>query len=50
MIGRLFDLVAFQCSLVALRGVGADASEEMLWQTFLGALVEQYGFERACYV
>ena len=27
----LGDLIAFQCVLVALRGVGAEASEEMLW-------------------
>src|SRR5208283_659400 len=46
---RLSDLIAFQCVLVALRGAGLDASEEMLWQTFLSALVMQYGFARACY-
>ena len=46
---RLSDLIAFQCVLVALRGAGVDASEEMLWQTFLSALVQQYGFARACY-
>ena len=45
----LGDLIAFQCALVALRGVGAEASEEMLWQTLLGALVEQYGFGRVWY-
>ncbi len=32
---RLSDLIAFQCVLVALRGASPDASEEMLWQTFL---------------
>ena len=42
----LSDLIGFQCALVALRGVGAEASEEMLWQTLLAALVEQYGFGR----
>jgi signal transduction histidine kinase/ActR/RegA family two-component response regulator len=46
---RLSDLIAFQCALVALRGVGAEASEEMLWQTLLAALVEQYGFRRVWY-
>jgi signal transduction histidine kinase/CheY-like chemotaxis protein len=45
----LGDLIAFQCALVALRGVGAEASEEMLWQTLLAALVEQYGFGRVWY-
>jgi signal transduction histidine kinase/ActR/RegA family two-component response regulator len=45
----LSDLIAFQCALVSLRGVGAEASEEMLWQTFLASLVEQYGFEQALY-
>ena len=46
---RLSDLIGFQCALVALRGAGAEASEEMLWQTLLAALVEQYGFQRAWY-
>jgi signal transduction histidine kinase len=46
---RLSDLIAFQCVLVALRGAGTDATEEMLWQTFLCALVLQYGFARAWY-
>jgi len=46
---KLSDLIAFQCVLVALRGVGAEASEEMLWQTLLAALVEQYGFRRVWY-
>ncbi len=41
---KLSDLIAFQCALVALRGVGAESSEEMLWHTFLATLVEQYGF------
>jgi signal transduction histidine kinase/CheY-like chemotaxis protein len=45
----LSDLIGFQCALVALRGVGPEASEEMLWQTLLGAIVEQYGFGRAWY-
>ena len=45
----LSDLIGFQCALVALRGVGAEASEEMLWQTLLASLVEQYGFGRAWY-
>lgn len=45
----LSDLIAFQCVLVALRGAGRDATEEMLWQTFLCALVPQYGFARAWY-
>ncbi len=46
---RLSDLIAFQCVLVALRGAGRDATEEMLWQTFLCALIQQYGFARAWY-
>jgi signal transduction histidine kinase/CheY-like chemotaxis protein len=46
---KLASLVAFQCVLVALRGVGGEASEEMLWQTLLSELVEQYGFPRAWY-
>ena len=46
---RLSDLIAFQCVLVALRGVGAEASEEMLWQAFLAALAEQYRFRRVWY-
>jgi signal transduction histidine kinase/CheY-like chemotaxis protein len=46
---KLGDLIGFQCALVALRGVGAEASEEMLWQTLLAALVEQYGFGRVWY-
>ena len=49
LLRRLTDLVAFQCVLVALRGVGSEASEEMIWQTFLAALVDQYGFRRAWY-
>jgi len=44
---KLSDLIGFQCALVALRGVGAEASEEMLWHTLLSSLVEQYGFRRA---
>jgi len=40
---KLSDLIAFQCILVALRGVGAEASEEMMWQTLAAMLVEQYG-------
>src|SRR5437016_1161102 len=46
---RLSDLIAFQCVLVALRGVCADASEEMLWHAFLSSLTEQYGYRRAWY-
>jgi signal transduction histidine kinase len=46
---HLSDLIAFQCVLVALRGVGVEASEEMLWRCLLSELVEQYGFERAWY-
>src|SRR5271157_1773318 len=46
---RLSDLIAFQCVLVALRGAGRNATEEMVWQTFLCALVLQYGFSRAWY-
>ena len=45
----LSDLIGFQCALVALRGVGPEASEEMLWQTLLGAVAEQYGFARVWY-
>jgi signal transduction histidine kinase/ActR/RegA family two-component response regulator len=44
---KLTDLIAFQCVLVALRGTDEEASDEMLWQTLLGALVDQYGFRRA---
>jgi signal transduction histidine kinase len=46
---RLSDLIAFQCVLVALRGAGRDSTEEMLWQTFLWALVLEYRFARAWY-
>ena len=46
---RLSDLIAFQCVLVALHGASRDATEEMLWQTFLWALVLEYGFARAWY-
>jgi signal transduction histidine kinase/CheY-like chemotaxis protein len=46
---KLSDMIAFQCVLVALRGVGVEASEEMLWQTLLAALVDQYGFLRVWY-
>ena len=46
---KLSDLIGFQCALVALRGAAVDASEEMLWQTLLAALVEQYGFGRVWY-
>jgi signal transduction histidine kinase len=46
---RLSALVAFQCVLVGLRGVDADASEEMLWQTLLPDLVKHYGFQRVWY-
>jgi signal transduction histidine kinase/ActR/RegA family two-component response regulator len=46
---RLSDLIAFQCVLVALRGSDEEASDEMLWQTLLGAFVDQYGFRRAWY-
>ena len=46
---RLSDLIGFQCVLMALRGVGAEASDEMLWQAFLAALAEQYGFRRVWY-
>jgi len=45
----LSDLIGFQCALVALRGVGPEASEEMLWQTLLAAIAEQYGFGRVWY-
>jgi PAS domain S-box-containing protein len=46
---KLSDLIGFQCALVALRGVAVDASEEMLWQTLLAALFEQYGLRRIWY-
>ena len=46
---RLSALVAFQCALMGLRGVDADASEEMLWQTLLADLIEHYGFRRVWY-
>ena len=46
---KLSDLVAFQCVLVALRGVSPEASEEMLWQTLVAELVEQYRLRRAWY-
>ena len=45
----LSDLIGFQCALVALRGAGPDASEEMLWQTLLASIAEQYGFGRVWY-
>jgi signal transduction histidine kinase/FixJ family two-component response regulator len=47
---QLSDLVAFECVLIGLRGVGSEASEEMVWQTLLGSLCEQYAFEHACYL
>jgi len=46
---RLSSLIAFQCVLVALRGVDSHASEEMVWQTLLASLVDQYGFRRVWY-
>jgi signal transduction histidine kinase/ActR/RegA family two-component response regulator len=46
---KLADMVAFQCALVALRGVGPGASEEMLWQTLAAALRQEYGFRKICY-
>ncbi len=46
---QLAELIAFQCALVTLRGIGVESSEEMLWHTLLAALVEQYGFRRAWY-
>jgi PAS domain S-box-containing protein len=46
---KLSDLIAFQCVLVTLRGVAVDASEEMLWQTLLAAMWEQYGLCRVWY-
>jgi signal transduction histidine kinase len=46
---RLSALVAFQCVFVGLRGVDAEASEEMLWQTLLADLIKQYGFQRVWY-
>ncbi len=46
---RLSALVAFQCVLVGLRGVDADASEEMLWQTLLPDLIKHYGFRGVWY-
>lgn len=46
---RLSDLIGFQCVLVALRGVSPEASEEMLWQTLVSELLEQYGLRRAWY-
>ena len=46
---RLSALVAFQCVLVGLRGVDAEASDEMLWQTLLSDLIKQYGFHRVWY-
>ena len=46
---KLSDLIGFQCVLVALRGVSAEASEEMLWQSLLSELVEQYGLRRVWY-
>jgi signal transduction histidine kinase/ActR/RegA family two-component response regulator len=45
----LSDLIAFQCVLVTLRGLGSESSEEMLWHTFLATLVEQYGFTHVWY-
>jgi signal transduction histidine kinase len=46
---KLSDLIGFQCVLVALRGVSAEASEEMLWQSLVSELVEQYGLRRVWY-
>jgi len=46
---RLSALVAFQCALMGLRGVDAEASEEMLWQTLLADLIAHYGFRRVWY-
>ncbi len=46
---RLSALVAFQCALMGLRGVDAEASEEMLWQTLLSDLIAHYGFRRVWY-
>ncbi len=46
---KLSDLIGFQCALVALRGVSAEGSEEMLWQSLLSELVEQYGLRRVWY-
>lgn len=46
---KLCDMVAFQCALITLRGVSAEASEEILWQTLCSALVQQYGFARVEY-
>jgi signal transduction histidine kinase/ActR/RegA family two-component response regulator len=46
---KLSDLIGFQCVLVALRGVSAEGSEEMLWQSLLSELVEQYGLRRVWY-
>jgi len=43
------ELIAFQCVLLTLRGVVAEASEEMLWQTLLASLYEQYGMRRVWY-
>jgi signal transduction histidine kinase len=45
----LSDLIAFQCVLVTLRGLGSESSEEMLWHTFLATLLEQYGFTHVWY-
>jgi len=46
---RLSDLIAFQCVLLSLRGTGSDASEEILWQTFLSSLVLQFNIPFAWY-
>jgi signal transduction histidine kinase/ActR/RegA family two-component response regulator len=46
---KLCDMVAFQCALITLRGVSAEASEEMLWQTLCAALVDQYRFTEVSY-
>ena len=46
---RLSALVAFQCTLMGLRGVDPEASEEMLWQTLLADLIAHYGFRRVWY-
>jgi len=47
--GQLSELVAFQCVLLTLRGIAEEASEEMLWQTLLASLYEEYGLRRAWY-
>ncbi|MFA6451353.1 MAG: ATP-binding protein, partial [bacterium] len=43
------DYSAFQSVLAMTRGVPPDATEAMLWDIFLSAIIENYGFKMAWY-